>query len=108
MTTHAHAHHHEAGHSCAVPAPSPDRAAELGRLRFLATKVSMVHGQSHPAMVALAEIVTRVADAPQHPIASDDRCALAQLTADYAPWPSACGSVRALFDGLKQLPDQPV
>ena len=103
----SHAHHHEAGHSCAVPAPSQDRAAELGRLRFLATKVAMVHGQSQPAMVALSAIVTRVAEAPQRTIEPDDRAALTQLTANFTPWPSACGSVRALFDGLKQLPDFP-
>lgn len=112
MNTHSHAlhhhHHHEAGHSCTVPDPSPDRAAELGRLRFLATKVAMVHGQAQPAMVALAAIVNRVAEAPQQPISSEERSALARATTNYSPWPNACGSVRALFDGLKQLPDHPV
>lgn len=107
MSTTSPSHHHEAGHSCAIPAPSSDRAAELGRLRFLATKVAMVHGHAHPAMAALSGIVTRVAEAPQRAIAADDRAAIAQLTASYVPWPDACGSVRALFDGLKRLPDDP-
>ncbi len=107
MNSTAHPHHHEAGHSCVVPDPSPDRAAELSRLRFLATKVSNVHGRTHPAMVKLAEIVSRTAATPLLPIAPEDRADLTLLTAGYAPWPTACGSVRALFDGLKHLPNEP-
>lgn len=107
MSTISHAHHQDAGHSCAVPDPSTDRAAELGRLRFLATKVSMVHGQAHPAMATLAGVVARMAEAPQRPISAEDRTALATLTTGYVPWPNACGSVRALFAGLQHLSDQP-
>lgn len=100
-----HSHHHEPGHSCVVPQASPDRAAELGRLRFLATKVAMVHGSTHPDMTTLAAILQRVANTPDAAIAANDRGAFAALTTNYTPWPAACGSVQGLFAGLRELPD---
>lgn len=96
-------HHHQPGHSCVVPQPHPDRAAELGRLRFLATKVAMVHGAAHPDMTTLAAILQRVASTPDTPISTNDRAAFAALTSDYTPWPAACGSVQGLFAGLREL-----
>jgi iron-sulfur cluster repair protein YtfE (RIC family) len=90
-------------HTCHIPEPAPERAAELARLRFLARKVALVHGTSHPRMQELAAVVGAVADHPEQPTAAGTRERLAVLTDRFQPWPEACGSVRALFSGLAAL-----
>lgn len=90
-------------HTCTIPEPSADRAAELSRLRLLARKVALVHGGHQPRVVELATIVSRIADDPTKPVAADDRIVISRLTDAYTPWPESCGSVRALFAGLQQI-----
>lgn len=90
------------------PAPSADRAAELMRLRFLARKVAMVHGPHRPQLGDLAELVERLAQTPETAIADRDAAEATVLTDDFKPWNGACGSVQALYSGLRVLCTVPV
>lgn len=85
------------------PAPCADRAAELMRLRFLARKVALVHGPHRPQLADLAELVERLAQTPEVAIADADAAEATILTDDFRPWHGACGSVQALYGGLRAL-----
>jgi hemerythrin-like domain-containing protein len=77
---------------------------QAGALRYLAEKVGRVHGESHPQVAILAEVVASLADAGDD-LATARALAprLAELTDDFTPWQGSCASVWQLFTGLGEL-----
>lgn len=87
-----------------APAAPPIWREGARELRYLAEKVARVHGDTHPEVAVLAEVVASLADD------SGDLAAarallprLRQLTDDFRPWRGSCASVWQLFTGLEQV-----
>jgi iron-sulfur cluster repair protein YtfE (RIC family) len=75
---------------------------QIASLRYLAVKVARVHGDTHPSMGTLAEVVATLADSQPDDHAAHVALAhrLRELTWDFHPWNGSCHSVRLLFSGL--------
>jgi hemerythrin-like domain-containing protein len=77
---------------------------QAGALRYLAEKVGRVHGESHPQVAILAEVVASLADAGDDvETARALAPRLAELTDHFTPWQGSCASVWQLFTGLGEL-----
>jgi len=91
---------------CRKPAArvAPAWQQQAGALRYLAEKVGRVHGQSHPQVAILAEVVASLADAGDDAATAQALAPrLATLTDNFTPWQGSCASVWQLFTGLGEL-----
>ena len=90
-----------------MSAAVPGWREPIAELRYLAAKVGSVHGQTHPDMATLAEVVATLADSH-----GDDHAAhvalarrMRELTDGFNPWSGSCGSVRRLYQSLAPIAD---
>ena len=78
----------------------------FAELEDLAIKVRRAHGDQHPQMVELAQIIHTLAITPPATlplVLKPHQAELANLTDNYRPWLGACGSVAMLFNSLRNL-----